>query len=535
MRRAHVKASGLVGPQRFLVLGFLLLGVVAVALTGVALPASVFADDVPPVGGAAAPVSQGPTPSRVIALDAAAKQGLIEVRGERPGGYASVEVIVKSRALEPIRVDLAGRHLTPRTGDAQRLGLAFPERVLTRAPGPASGTYVIELAPGETKSVRMNSCCMDSGKRCPRISDVYGVPEAATPPKVEAALRWWVDHPNAPQNLVNAAIWQSDLSVLDSRAAESAAQRLETRVKSVRSRGGIAYLIEDGALTSLDPEGIRRFHATGIESAWPTGEGLLAVGVGAGGMELWRFGETGDPPWVKVLPLGSTRLEALVPGPGGGYFMRRSDTTSRAVGVVSFRSPTTHEESLVELARNGGADPVSIDLGALEGAKGKAIAIVRRKSTPPPGNFSQSPVQAHSATMDVFDLDSKTGHSALRKTFWNTVDGAVGPAGVFALSFSGKLMRLEGEKFRDVPGDPRGNRIYAVGADRVLVVQTDGSVFSVAASTGKALALPAGAMAAASDRSLSVDPLTDQVVWVEGDAAKRWTPGKDGFETLSFR
>ena len=37
--------------------------------------------------------------------------------------------------------------------------------------GAGGGTWPVELKPREVKSLRMNTCCMDSGRPCPRGND----------------------------------------------------------------------------------------------------------------------------------------------------------------------------------------------------------------------------------------------------------------------------------------------------------------------------------------------------------------------------
>ena len=49
--------------------------------------------------------------------------------------------------------------------------------------------------------------------------------------------------------------------------------------------------------------------------------------------------------------------------------------------------------------------------------------------------------------------------------------------------------------------------------------------------------LPESARVAAGvpDASLTVDAKTDQVLWLEGDDVRRWTPGRDEIESIPFR
>ncbi len=291
---------------------------------------SAFAEGVPPV--APAPVAPAPTPTpdagpapgpaaTILTLDRAVAAGLLDVRGEAPASYQSVVLVLTNRSKATLTVDLAGRHLRSTTSGCQRLGLAFPVGPATpRDPAPR-GTYPISLAAGERREVRVNSCCMDAGKPCPGRNDRFEVASQPTPPAVEIALRWWVDHPTASQGLVNAAIWQADPSVLE-RGEGAGTHGVVRPVKSVRSYRGVLYVVDGGALTSLDREGVRRFHATGVLEALPGESGLLALAVGASGLELWRFGETGDPPWMRLFEVGGG-VEQVVEGPAGAFALRR--------------------------------------------------------------------------------------------------------------------------------------------------------------------------------------------------------------------
>ncbi len=502
----------------------------------------------PPVAPppAAVPVAPAPAAPRVFSIDAAAKAGLLEVSGSRPGGYEEVDLTLISKSSEPFVVDLAGRHLRPTTRDVQRLGLAHPVTPVTTVSGAAPGTVPIALAPGETRTVRMHSCCMDAGKGCPGSADKYVLASAPTSPNVEAVLRWWVDHPKVEQGFVNTAIWQNDPALLTSRPApeRGAGDRAAfPSGKVVRSYAGMAYLLDDGALTSMDREGVRRFHATGIWSIWPGPEGLLAVGVGASGDELWRFGETGDPPWVRVVTVGALP-QAVIPGPGGALLLAVPSSAASRSSDLLFLPGRDQGLSAVVLPNVPGGSAVSeprLFVGAVDRPKGprSAIAALWLKGTPKQGQFANDAVQASGAKLAVYDVDLRTGKAEHRKTFWNLRDLVVGPAGAFGVNPGQRVVRLDGEHLVEIPPDENIVDVVAVGAERVLALTASGKLLSLDARSGKAQTLPEGAAGRVRPDSprdaVTVDPKTDQVVWIEDGVAKRWTPGSVEIESIPFK
>ncbi|HKB14999.1 MAG TPA: hypothetical protein VKF62_02990, partial [Planctomycetota bacterium] len=273
--------------------------------------------------GADGPAPTVPAPAAspgVLTLDRAVAQGVVEVRGAAPQGFSSVLLTLENRTESPVVVDVSGRHLVPTTGPVQRLGLSHPTTPVDPEPGRISGTFPIRLTPHERREIRMNSCCPDAGKGSPGPKDRYVVSSSPTPPLVEAALRWWTDHPKAPQGMVNSAIWQEQLALLREapRRGEREPAPAWPKGRFVRSYGGVLYLLEDGVLTSVDAEGTRRFHATGIYQVFPDADGLVAVGRGVSGRELWRFGVTGDPPWTKLFSLEDA-IDGLLCAPGGAF------------------------------------------------------------------------------------------------------------------------------------------------------------------------------------------------------------------------
>ncbi len=493
-----------------------------------------------PAGAEEPPAAAPPAPpapaAKPLSLDRAVQKGLLEVRGASPTGYQTVLLVLRNRSTEPLTVDLAGRHLVPTTGNVQRLGLSFPTGPTgpkaPREPRPDAGpgTVPVTLEPGELREIRMNSCCMDSGKACPRSQDKYVLASAPTPPAVEVALRWWVDHPKAPQGFVNASIWQGDPRLLDRPPPEEGASGRASgaeappwpKGKSVRSYGGILYLLDDGALTSVDPEGVRRFHATGIHQAFPQADGLLGVGRGAEGRELWRFGVTGDPPWSSLFAMPAADVLDLVGFSGGSFLVRGKDG-------LSFRANKAAPGAAVELRGRDDAEAKAVEFGVLDAVRGRAVAFVWRKGRPPGGSLSSANVTDRAEKVDVFDVNGRTGVATLRKTYWNVRHLGAGPAGVFALTPAGRLERLDGERFVRLPSDRDWKRVAAVGAGRLLLVGEEDGLCVYDLSSGRATPVPPGAS------DVTLDPVTDDLVWMEGDSAIRWSPGLASPESIPLR
>jgi hypothetical protein len=491
------------------------MAVAALLLVGLTRADEAFAEDAPASGLEAA-----------VPLDRAVSQGLVTVRGDTPESYSTVRVTIENRTDSPVIVDVAGRHLVPTTGPVQRLGLAHPTTPVDPTPGRRPGTSPLTLAPRETRELRVNSCCLDAGKECPRPKDRYVLSKAPTPPVAEAALRWWVDHPAAPQGVVNAAIWQRQLDLLSvgaaGRASEPEPDPPWPKGRFVRSYGGIVYLLEDGALTSVDPEGVRRFHATGIYQVFPDADGLLAVGRGVSGREMWRFGVTGDPPWTKLFSLQEDALDTLLRGPGGAFLLHRGTH-------LRFRATKDAPEVDVALSGRDDAELTSLELGALDASRGRAVAFGWRKATPAGGSTSSANVRARAPKVDLFDVSLASGTAARRKTFWNVRHFAAGPAGLFSLSPAGALERLEGTKARRVLSDRGWRRIVAVGSERLLLEAEDGGLYVSEAKGGRSTALPADAS------DVTIDPVTDDLVWIASDRALRWSPARTAVESFPLR
>lgn len=475
-----------------------------------------------PAGPAVGPAASAEKPV-VWTLDKAVAKGLVSARGENPGSYASVDLVVTNKSGGAVRVDVSGHHLEPTTSGCQRLGLSHPVTPGDRPPDAAAGTWPIVLGPGEVRRVRMNTCCMDSGRPCPRSTDKFVSASSGTAPKVEAALRWWVDHPKAPQGFVNAAIWMNDLQLLERpyerREGDGPPVRIEPKGRIVRSYAGIVYTLVDGVLTSVDTEGVRRFHGTQMYDVLPRADALYAVGRSATGYDLWRFGPTGDPPWGRVFEVRLPDLE-VIPVGGGAYVSHARDES------VMWRATKAAEPASLL----GVEKATRFSIGPVDAAKGRYAVVVHQRGTPKAGPESQGTgsLAATSEKFVVFDVDGRTGKSEIRKVFWNARDMVAGPGGVFALSPVGTPERLDGEKLRRLPTSEEFASIVAAGTS-VLVLRTkDGALVAYDVKTGKSVPMPASLVV----ESLSIDPVTDDLVWVGEHDFLRWRVGSPDAEAI---
>ncbi len=167
---------------------------------------------------------------------------------------------------------------------------------------------------------------------------------------------------------------------------------------------------------------------------------------------------------------------------------------------------------------------------SLDAAKGRAVVVVHRKGQGSAGTFNGAQgLHERAPTIEVHDLDLKKGSTAPRKTFWNLRDLGGGPAGLFTVTFAGTLGRLEGERTLPVPTDRTWAAVVAVGAKRLVLRATEGGLFACDARSGRALPLPADAF------DVSIDPVTDEVVWLADDAVHRWTGPATAPETFPLR
>jgi hypothetical protein len=184
----------------------------------------------------------------------------------------------------------------------------------------------------------------------------------------------------------------------------------------------------------------------------------------------------------------------------------------------------------------GGEDGASVDLAPLDDARSTFAVVVRRQGTKKVEAQAGGGVHGSAPKILLYDLDAVRGRLTLRKTYWNVSDMAAGPGGVFALSHVGVPERLDGDRFVHL-GTPRQfERILAVGLQRIVVADEAGAVHAVHARSGRVVALPIPASAVeargARRSGVAVDPVTDDLLWVEGAQFKRLKRDASEVETL---
>lgn len=489
-----------------------------------------------PVPPSPAPDVPAPVPAPVAAkpvfltLDKAAAGGLVSIRGEKPSSYEQVDLVLTNKTDQPLRLDLAGRHLKPTTGGCQRLGLSHPLTPSDRPPEASTGTWPVELAPNEVRTVRMHTCCLDAGRSCPGPSDRFELASEPTKPAVEQALRWWTDHRTASQGFVNHAIWSNDVRLLNQpyevRAADGTPTPIGPKGRKIRSYAGIVYTLVEGALTSVDIDGVRRFHGTQIYDLLPRADALYGVVGATVGYDLLRFAPTGEPPYARVFAIAApTELADFLPVVGGAYLTRTGDE------LLSWRATKDAAATSAIVT----AKATRLTVGPVDASKGRYAVVVHQSGTPKPGSEGVGPgaLSASAAKFVVYDLDGRTGASELRKIFWNARDMVAGPGGVFALSPVGTPEKLEGEKLRRLPTTDEFESIVLVGAAHLVLRTKGGVLVGYDVKTGRTSPLPASASSSwGPDSGLSIDPVTDDVVWVGEHDFLRWRFGAPSAEVI---
>ncbi len=442
--------------------------VLILAAVFILLTPGVYAQNAP------SPEEQGPPDFAGLALvplRQAAVEGRVKVRGVNPGLYRQVTLEVENRSGKRIVVDLCGSFLRPKKkGSCQRLGLGpaiTPRATLKRG----VGTIVLHLEPGEQKSIRLNTVCLDAGKPGPGSHEFVISPDAL-PPVREKVMRWWADHPDVPQGAVNSAIWRFSETV---RIAPGTAVNY-TRPKGsfAALHGGTYYRLTDGALSCLDTDGIERILGAEMFSVLPCAGAVYGVALSDGGApELWRLALTGEQPWGRVMPVGDgIRVLQVIPaGSGrigvvtdGGLFIR----TLVAGETKSYFTNTQ-----------------ILDLSARAVSDTRVIVALRI----PAGRGYYKGGELKGESSDIFELwtlDPRNGEPELMKRFWNVSAMSIGPAGVFGLSHLGVLRKIKGKNFKDFGSGAIYKRILAVGKSHVWLQSENDDLAVVSTKTGTA-------------------------------------------------
>src|SRR5262245_15790739 len=210
----------------------------------------------------------------VVALRQAAKDGTISASGKDPAGYSRITLRLRNASKARVAVELSGSYLTPRNrGSCQRLAIGPPVDV-TATVTSSGGSSVARLEPGAEREFEVRTCCMDSGLRAPNQQSFDVASESLTEVR-ETVMRWWVEHPTAPQSAVNQAIWQNVPTVRVEPGVVP--EYREPKGSYAVPYGGTYYRLVDGALTSVDDDGLERVYGTGVFQVLPAETGLFAV------------------------------------------------------------------------------------------------------------------------------------------------------------------------------------------------------------------------------------------------------------------
>lgn len=439
----------------------------------------------------------------LLTLREAASQGLVAAEGFQPSSYRRVFLRMKNRSKERLDVDVCGSYLKPkRSGSCQRLGIGPPVTPRPR-PKPKPGTVILSLLPDEEIELELNTCCLDAGKPAPE-RQTFVVAKKELPPVRERVLRWWADHPTAPQGAVNSAIWQFRDTVRVEPGVVPSYREPKGRFAAVH--GGTYYRIDDGELVSRDADGIERFLGTGIFQVIPVEGAVYAVALGEDGRpELWRLTLTGDEPWGFVMDLGmNDRVRDVIPATGGNlvlvtdeglrYWSKDGHTLSTALSTQQI-----------------------LHLSTRIAGRGRMAVTVQRPPREPIVRGGER-VGEQAPVYELWTVDLATSEAELAKAYWNVQAMRAGPAGVFGLSHKGRLRRLVGRSFRDHGTDATFSRILAVGRKVLWLVGADGRLKLASAKSGRVRREID--LAVADLGVVDVDATTDDLAFVKDG---RWT------------
>lgn len=431
----------------------------------------------------------------VVGLLKALKAGTVVAGGEDPKSYQGVTLVLRNRTSTRRAIDVAGHYLRPRSrGSVQRLGLG-PTRDPVASVRRGPGTVVIHLEPGETKRVAMKTVCLDAGRPAPR-NQKFDAGDDTLPPVRVKVLRWWADHPAAPQGAVNSAIWQFRETVI----VPVGSMTPQGRYPALHA--GTIYRLTDGELFSRDPEGIERFLGTQIYRVFPGQSAVYAISPGAGNRpELWRLALTGSKPWSKVASLDGREHVHDVFAAGKSVVVVTSSGVSLVGAASTRRVIVTGQDKL-------------LGISAVPTAGGRVLVVTKERGTQ---GYWQGGEQKDKQADTVFlrTIDTKTGSVKVLKRYWNVKDAVAGPAGVFALSHGGALRALAGKSFKALGGPTEYKRILAVGRKGLWAATPKGDLVFLSAKSGGAR--HRFQKAAEELTRLAIDRVTDDLAAVRGE------------------
>ncbi len=444
----------------------------------------------------AQPVAWDDVPA--VRLWKAVSLGMVSASGSQPRSYAQVKLHVRNTGKKRVVIDLAGSHLLPRRrGSCQRLGLG-PPVVADAATEREPGTVCVLLEPEEERAILMNTCCLDAHRPAPGTHrfDAAKQPLPAVRSKV---LRWWAANPLTPQYAVNSAIWRNRSRVVVPTGAAAVRRALDLRLAA--AHGGVYYQVKNGALTSLDTDGVRRVLGSQIEQVFPTAQAVYAVMPGDDhGPDLWRLAPTGDNPWGFVTDLDANEeLLDVVPAGGGNLALLY------AGHVAWFDHEQGSQNEVIELKTERF---LSARVGARTGRVYVTVHDPRRNGV---GRGDAAEGQS-AGRFEVWVIDPRRGTAEMSERFWNVSAIRAGEAGIYGLSHKGVIRRLQRGRFKDLGTVEGYQALVAVGRDKVWVLSDDDRLIALHPTTGRPLFTSDARVA--KDMWLRLDPVTGDLTYV---------------------
>lgn len=203
----------------------------------------------------------------------AVQKGLVSVEATAEESYAKTRLRVHNKARDPLSVDFSRSGLTPKKGNSQRIGLAYPV-------GFNAGDYEIAFEPGQESDLVFESRCLDRHRPAPGDGAGYSLIPGLLPPFIVEALRRGLDQRSVWDEISrHGEQWGVDERPAPSLSHEALAGEWEAEIPDNRYRLRITWNPDEG-----------RYEGR------PTGLGVLSAEVGFSVGELTYLATpTGDP------------------------------------------------------------------------------------------------------------------------------------------------------------------------------------------------------------------------------------------------
>jgi hypothetical protein len=465
----------------------------------------------PAAGAPAAPSEKPagkPADVAVITLREAVAAGKVKAWGTEPQSFRAVRLHLRNRTQEPQAIDIAGSYLEPKTRRRyQRLGLG-PAVTPSETRRPTPGTVIVDLAPGAEIDLVVQTCCLDAGLPSPNKNE-YEASDEKLP-----EVRWWAEHPSAPQIDVNSAIWDFAPEVELRPGVVPDYERPSGRFVAVHR--GMLWRLHDGVLTTVDAEGVERILGAGVFQVLPTDDGTYAVRLGPDRLpQICLVPTTAEERWKAVADLdGSNRIRDVVSAGGGNLVL------------VTDKGVAWWDASSKKMRMSLGSEQQ--DFLSVRRASATRLHVTLRKPARPGVQQGGDERLKSGPRFELWNLDLATGEATEAEKFWNVGAMLAGAPGVFALSHTqGKLRHLVGDKFQDVGGEGDYRRILAVAGDLVWLTDAEDKILAADAKSGAVRIRTT--LRASTIASFDADPVTGDLACVIEDSF-RWIHAADGRE-----